>query len=32
MGFASLPLAKPFFMGQRNPHGTSEAHAADMAV
>jgi hypothetical protein len=32
MGFASLPLAKPFFMGQRNPHCNGEANAADMAV
>ncbi|WP_417868532.1 hypothetical protein [Vibrio furnissii] len=32
MGFASLPLAKPFFMGEIDKGGADEANAADVAV
>lgn len=32
MGFASEPLAKPFFIGEIDKCGADEANAADMAV
>ncbi|UHJ59168.1 hypothetical protein [Vibrio furnissii] len=32
MGFASLPLAKPFFIGEIDKCGADEANAADVAV
>jgi len=31
-GLCEFTTGKALFMGQRNPHGTGEANAADMAV